>query len=147
MRNKPITGHQAAQPPPGPQHLPRFLLQHSRVPLLSPSPGDPLPPQSFTHPKLHPDKPSITARHWHHPPASHAPLAWPASQGQDPAPPSHPAALLSLLGLLPTAALWSGPAGTAHCHLQRQPQLQRQHFAKMAQRQNTPAAGAAAGSP
>lgn len=147
MRNKPITGHQAAQPPPGPQHLPRFLFQHSRVPLLSPSPWDPLPPRAshipnrtLTNPASQPGTGTILLLlmlPWHglHP------------QGQEPAPPSHPAALLSLLGLLPTAALWSGPAGTAHCHLQRQPQLQRQHFAKMGQRQNTPAAGAAAGSP
>lgn len=47
-----------------------------------------------------------------------------------------------------------GPCRTVHCSHQRSccrdrrsPQLQKQHFAKRGQRQNTPAAGAAAGAP
>lgn len=84
MRNRPITGHQAAQPPPGPQHLPRFLLQHSTVPLLSPSlPGIPWPPRAshipnctLTNPASQPDTGTIPLLR-----GSHAPLARPASPG------------------------------------------------------------------
>lgn len=52
---------------------------------------------------------------------------------------SHPPALYPWTALLPTAPLWSGPAGTAHCNHQEklsrdsQSQLQQQLFAKMAQ--------------
>lgn len=88
MRNRPITGHTGEHSHhQGPATCPGTYSQHSESPLLlSPSSGIPCSSQRFTlpHPKLHPDKPgkpSITARHKQHPPASrwsHVPMAWPA---------------------------------------------------------------------
>lgn len=155
--------HRRAQPSPGPSHLPRHLFPAQREspatePLFL---GSPAPPrgshyhiQSCTltnqaNPASQPGTSSILLLQgglmfpWHglHSPVTRTCTA--AGRGTC----TH---LYHWMGLLPTPSpLCSGPAGTAtaitrkSCSRDSQsPQVQKQCFAKMGQRQNTPDAGA-----